>query len=84
MFLNEHLEWLLKIGCSLEKIVEWVRMKQQIQTRDTSMPHLSDYNNIDDDGHTNDIIPGSWHESEVHVEVPSEQQSSLSHSVLGR
>ena len=83
-FLTEHLEWLLKIGCSLDKIVEWVQKKQQSQTVEASMPHQSNSNGIDDDSHTNDIICGSWHESEEHVEVPSEQQSSLSHTVSGR
>ena len=31
VFLIEHLEWLLKIGCSVDKILEWAREKEQNQ-----------------------------------------------------
>ena len=37
VFLIEHLEWLLKIGCSVDKIHEWAREKKQNQAPSLSV-----------------------------------------------
>ena len=45
-FLIEHLEWLLKIGCSIDKILKWAREKQQNQVV-TTPSHFNSHNGID-------------------------------------
>ena len=78
-FLTEHLEWLLKIGCSFDKIVEWVRGKQQDMEGDpeSAVPRHS---SIDDDSHTDHFVPGYGCGSMLHDRAKcGTQQPSLSH-----
>ena len=58
VFLIEHLEWLLKIGCSVDKIMEWAREKQQNQAVETPSC-FSSYNGIDADIPYGSTIPDS-------------------------
>ena len=46
-FLTEHLEWLLRIGFSLDKIVEWIKTKNQVQI-------LEDFTHRDVHSHQDD------------------------------
>ena len=58
-FLTEHLEWLLRIGFSLDKIVEWVKTKNQVQiledfTHQDDRSHQDDHSHQDDNSHQDD------------------------------
>lgn len=67
-FLTEHLEWLLKVGCSFNLIERWVREKKEKApvAADLEPTHHNDYNGVEPSvGDTNDL-PRSGHEIEEH------------------
>ena len=73
VFLVEHLEWLLKIGCSVDKILEWAREKQQNQAVETPL-HFNSHSGLDSDIPTSSI-PHRERTNSVH-ETFNPQQTS--------
>lgn len=64
VFLIEHLEWLLKIGCSVDKIHEWAREKLKNQAPSLS---VNDHSGIGVDIPTSSTcIPHCGHTNPIH------------------